>query len=134
MSRRPYTRPTIATAEDGCCYEKAALAVLDGTTPFGDPRVVHGRPTLQRPPFCQYGHAWVENRWGDTVFDPTTDFVGPAVIYYALGRIDLDDCRRYDRAAVRRAIVETEVWGPWEDAASSNGQGRTAKDGKEVRA
>ena len=81
---------------------------------------VHGFPTLQRPPFKPYGHAWVEI--GDTVIDasryPATSM--PKDAYYALGKIDADDATRYGKSELRANLGKHEHWGPWADSSKND--------------
>lgn len=104
----------------GDCYRQAAELVLDQDRwGKGGPRLylVHGEPTLQRPPFCRYGHAWVEytdDQGNVIVRDPTAGVEMPAVLYYALGNIDASATRAYEADEITRWIMQTRHWGPWE--------------------
>lgn len=103
----------------GNCYQDAFNALLELG---GGWRLVHGRPILTRPPYCQFGHAWVE--CGGVVIDPKGCV--PRDLYYKIGRIDeglniyycLDD-------ACRMAVMHGH-YGPWEGVDASSGhQGRS---------
>ena len=90
--------------------------------------LVHGRPTLQCEPFGEYGHAWIEYRQPlenmskmfnknielEVVFDVVTGMTMPKELYYKAGKIDPDKCFRYDVDAMRRWVLDTGHWGPWE--------------------
>lgn len=84
-----------------------------------DVTLVHGVPTLQRPPFEPFGHAWVEFTIGGQVMvrDRANghDFVVSIEDYYQAGKIDPAQCQRYTLADLRRRVTETGHWGPWED-------------------
>jgi len=112
---RPYVRPSVTTKEPGHCYQVAAEFLLLHPHAPEDGVVVHGDPVLQVPPFCRYGHAWVETRWGDRVIDRTMSYDGPSVFFYTVGQIDFTRCKRYNREDLCRAILESGTWGPWED-------------------
>lgn len=94
----------------GTCYKDAADFVL--AQDCGEALLVHGRPTLQVPPYEPFGHAWVEV--GDKVIDPATGFEGPRVIYYALGNIDPEENIYYTVDETRTFMLSHEHWGPWE--------------------
>jgi hypothetical protein len=103
---------------EGNCYELAGRFVLD--RPGEGWVLCHGRPTLQRKPYCEYGHAWAElgveqgQAFGPVVFDPSTETTMPRAMYYAIGRINPDDVNRYDYEQARRWLTISLVWGPWE--------------------
>ena len=77
----------------GDCYEAAANALLvsgfaSGVDLPDEAVLVHGRPTLTREPFEEYGHAWLE--LGDVVFEVANgrDIFVRRERYYEVGRID----------------------------------------------
>jgi len=95
----------------GNCYEDAASATLL----FGAHKgwnLVHGRPTLQRPPYVQFGHAWLEK--DEKVFDPSANYATTRAAYYAVGKIDHRDNLVYTSEETRRFVLAYEHWGPWE--------------------
>ncbi len=105
--------------ERGDCYEAAANALLmpDYAGGLGlpeDTMLVHGRPTLARPPFEEYGHAWLE--LGDVVFDLTNGrlVTGRRERYYEEGNIDSECCLKYTRQEARRRVLDYMHYGPWE--------------------
>jgi len=110
------------THEYGNCYEACARRLLDDPE-FKDWLLIHGRPTLQREPFCLFGHAWLESPDRTEVFSPKEsrpeksqedDMRVPRVLYYALGNINPGFCFAYDKETMRRKLVEHEHWGPWD--------------------
>lgn len=111
----------------GNCYAAAGAFLLDAGVAGRAEGVtlVHGRPVLQVEPFCQYGHAWVEftevlgELGGRTVAvelcrDCESGVTLPRQLYYHLGRIAEEDCFRYTIDDLRRWVLETGHWGPWE--------------------
>ena len=103
--------------DGGDCYEAAASALLfhlagemvpDGAV------LVHGRPTLTRPPFEEYGHAWLE--LADTVFEVANgrSMAVSCDRYYEAGNIDPSKCFRYTVEQARRWCLDTRHFGPWE--------------------
>lgn len=99
----------------GNCYKiSASLLIMPGPEPLlsDEAVLVHGRPTLQRKPFCEYGHAWVEI--GERLIDRISGYDGSRTLYYALGCIDWRDCLFYTRDEARAFVVATEHFGPWE--------------------
>lgn len=101
----------------GNCYQKVleVLLKLDNSWVL-----VHGRPLLRRPPFCQYGHAWLECR--GVVLDPECGIGMDKEAYYALGNIDPMLCVVYGRTAALLTVLEFGHYGPWQgpDAEPSN--------------
>jgi hypothetical protein len=87
--------------------------------------LVHGRPTLRRPPFVEFGHAWAEK--GDQVFDPSSGFRGPRYLYYSLGNIDYRENLVYSNATLMDFLRLAKHWGPWE------GPDGTPPDTRKVR-
>lgn len=113
-------------ARPGECYENAGQEFLRGEfVGRADARLVHGYPTLQRPPFARFGHAWVETveatfPVGDgttyevrVCHDPSTGAVLPRELYYAIGRIDPALCSYYDHAQAMERALATAEWGAW---------------------
>lgn len=111
----------------GDCYAAAGRTLMDRwmAGEADELIVVHGQPTLQVAPFCQYGHAWLEQPQtvgevdGEVLTlvictDAETGVSLPRELYYALGKIDPAQCFRYDWPSLRRWIQETGHWGPWE--------------------
>jgi len=101
----------------GHCYEVCAKYLID-TCRFNKEnrkhiRLVHGRPTLQRPPYIKYGHAWIELS-EDTVYDPERDTEYPTILYYSLGDINPAECFHYDFNKLQKMILEYQHYGPWE--------------------
>lgn len=94
----------------GNCYEVAGSAML--FKPKAGNVLVHGRPTLRRPPFVEFGHAWIEN--GEMVRDDTSGFEGPRMLYYALGQIDYRENLVYTAKEVWAFTAHFGHWGPWE--------------------
>ena len=116
MSRR---EPT------GDCYESAFAYFTDQTlfAPDADVVLVHGIATGQGPiAGVRFGHAWTEHGRGSDalVVDLSNgrELRMPAALYYAIGRIDSTECRRYTLADVRRHVSDTEHSGPWEPGMS----------------
>lgn len=103
---------------DGDCYEAVVVAMLMPDYAGGlfvpGMVLVHGRPTLTCPPFIEYGHAWLE--LGDAVFDFSNrhHVVTRREVYYEAGNIDPDFCIRYSEREVRKWILQTHHYGPWE--------------------
>jgi hypothetical protein len=102
--------PTPDLPAEGDCYELAFGQVL-ALHFSAEPMLVHGRPTLTRPPFCQYGHAWVEV--GDLVLDPSGKAI-PKALYYAVGKIDPALCVRYTAQQALKCSWKHKHYGPWE--------------------
>lgn len=100
------TPPDLAAT--GNCYEDAVHALMNQR----DWLLVHGRPTLRRPPFVEFGHAWLEK--GDKVYDPSTGYRGARAGYYMLGNIDHKNNLVYTFDEARQFLLASEHYGPWE--------------------
>lgn len=99
----------------GNCYQWVIHQTLFVPTPaegFKYGTIVHGRPTLQREPFIPYGHAWIET--GELCWHEKTEGPIPKALYYALGRIDPDECFRYTYEEARQRLAEFGHYGPWD--------------------
>jgi hypothetical protein len=110
--------------DGGDCYAAAGELFMDSQM-WGGPQdltLVHGRPTLTRPPFIKYGHAWVEfeaELEGHTVqmvrdVSNGKDVLLPRAAYYRVGKIDPEECNYYQYEDFRHWVKETGHWGPWE--------------------
>ena len=106
-------------ARNGDCYQ-AAIEYLWSKYAFEKPeteiKIVHGEVAGQGPlEGLTFGHAWVEQ--GDVVVDPSNGrmVTMPRQLYYALGCISqINNMHAYDLEAVRRKILETKTYGPWD--------------------
>ena len=96
----------------GDCYDEAASELLLFSRKREGWVLAHGRPTLMREPYCEYGHAWLEK--DEVVFDPTTGFEGPRFVYYSIGQISHEDVMLYTAKEARAMIKRYEHWGCWE--------------------
>lgn len=107
----------------GDCYEAAGAHLMDAHMFFKieatSVTLVHGYPTLRRPPWKKYGHAWVEYydpKKGVVVRDVANghDVEMSKELYYSLGNINEAECRRYTMSDLRKWVLKTRHWGPWE--------------------
>ncbi len=109
----PAKTKAVPTPDDlpapGNCYQDHFELIADAEKPW---RLVHGRPTLTVPPYCQFGHAWLE--LDDTVFDITNGYSGPRDVYYALGKIDLANNKYYTKGRAINLARKHMHYGPWE--------------------
>jgi len=81
--------------------------------------LVHGDVTGQGPiEGVRYGHAWTEFEGDDKmpmVYDPSVDVTLPAALYYHLGQINQDEIRRYSSEEMNQRLIDTSIWGPWDE-------------------
>lgn len=105
--------------ETGDCYYAAANALCmpafaGGLSLPDDAVLVHGRPTLTRPPFEEYGHAWLEH--GPMVIEVANGrrVAVPRETYYRSGKIDPVKCIRYSREQACDMLLKFKHFGPWE--------------------
>ena len=101
--------------QGGDCYQVAGRYMMDNGMFSKNPNLVlvHGIVTGQSEiEGVKYGHAWVED--GDMVIDKSNgrDLKIPKELYYMLGNIS--ETIRYSMSDMRKKIVETGHWGPWE--------------------
>ena len=105
--------------ENGDCYEAAGNYVVNESLFQGRLSVtlVHGLPTLQRPPWEKFGHAWVEYEKDSQVvvldLSNGREIEVSALVYYTIGNIDPAECHRYSFEDMRWWIRDTGHWGPW---------------------
>lgn len=105
----------------GDCYQAAGIFMMDMTMRADTPGVtlVHGLPTLRRPPWKKFGHAWCEYEVDGQMMVRDTangrDTEMPRDFYYVLGNIDPEECRRYTNGDLRLWVSATGHWGPWEE-------------------
>ncbi len=117
--------PDSAGPKTGNCYGDAAEAQLFRYRTW---TLVHGRPTLQRPPFVQFGHAWLEK--GQTVYDAVSKMTLKKKDYYTAGQISKANNLRYSRETARQYMQLTEHYGPWEGVDGTPPTARQKKDWK----
>jgi hypothetical protein len=120
-------KPSKGLEATGHCYSQAANAQSMGPKGW---LLVHGRPTLRRPPFVEYGHAWLEK--GEMVHDPSTDARMPRLLYYMLGSIDHRSNLVYTAEEARQFMRLTEHFGPWEGPEGTPATSKQKKKWKEA--
>lgn len=115
--------------DNGDCYEAAAIALFmpEYAGGIGLPEeavLVHGRPTLTRAPFTEYGHAWIE--LGDAVFEVANGrkTVVRREVYYDEGNIDPEQCLRYTTEEAKQWALHAKHFGPWEGPEAIRGEPR----------
>lgn len=105
----------------GDCYEASAHAIIGFASRVDVPAdavLVHGRPTLTRPPYIEYGHAWLEYTadgmtWCLNVANGDDKRL-PGALFYGIGNIDPEQCYRYNREQASHMLAAYEHYGPWE--------------------
>lgn len=120
MAENAPNEPQTQTEAVGRCYDNAADLIsalfLKGTGEGWT--LVHGRPTLRRPPFEKYGHAWLEYRGLviDTQFAHLNRYplAMPRAEYYRAEKIDPAECYRYSAGEAVAMMVALGHYGPWE--------------------
>jgi len=104
-------------ATGGDCYEANGRLFMEEALFPGSKTgmvLVHGEVTGQGPlEGVKYGHCWIEE--GGTVIDVSNgrNIKMPKKVYYALGRIG-DNLHRYKPEQVRKKILTSKHWGPWD--------------------
>ena len=100
---------------NGDCFEVAGTMILDNPMVHAL-TLVHGIVTGQGPiEGVEHVHAWVEDSDAMVALDFSNGnaVVVPIDQYYKIGKIK--KTARYDRKEVVSILVDTGVWGPWED-------------------
>lgn len=97
---------------EGSCYVDCAETLMEMHDDGWE--LVHGRPTRTKPPFCEFGHAWLEHAGRGLVLDVAGNKAFRIADYYAVGRIDPAVCRRYSAARARQLLLSHGHYGPWE--------------------
>ena len=105
------------SARDGDCYQVVGSYVMDNALMGNNPNLllVHGIVIGQGSiSGIEYGHAWVED--GNNCIDLSQgrDIKMPKVLYYALGNIDPSKQFKYTPEEMRKKILDTGHWGPWD--------------------
>ena len=105
----------------GRCYELAFHAIYDGEYAEDETaRLVHGYPKYgTEDDWLHYGHAWVEFKDGvlEFVYDAVEQAITPKADYYKDHGLDETECWFYTRLEAEDKMVETKVYGAWDDAA-----------------
>jgi len=101
----------------GNCYEVAANYVVDNSLfsrGSAEMVLVHAEVTGQGPiDGLKYGHAWVEV--GGIVIDNSNgnNIQLPVEVYYRMGQVG-SNIYKYTPEEVRRWMVDSGTYGPWE--------------------
>lgn len=101
----------------GDCYEATAKYIIDNSL-FGNKDnliLVHAEVTGQGDiEGVKYGHAWVED--GNTVIDVSNgrNIKMDKKMYYALGNVNSKKMYRYSMSEVRKKLVDSGIYGPWD--------------------
>ena len=100
----------------GNCYETNSDLFTRQFCNHEGARLVHGLPTLQKPPFVKYGHCWIELD-NEIVVDVSNGkfCVAPKGVYYRAGEIDEGECVKYTKADVYTNQQIHMHHGPWTD-------------------
>ena len=101
----------------GDCYKSAADTMVDMVMfQHIDPnalRLVHGRPTITVPPYCRYGHAWIEIN-GLIVIDTEAGACVPRAVYHSVGKINQEECFYYTFEEMKETLLNFGHYGPWQ--------------------
>jgi len=109
----------MSNEKTGDCYKASCFRLISFLThnPHGM-ILVHGWPTLTRPPFEKYSHAWLEYTFNGIriCWDLSMgrDIKVAQADYYSIGKINPLKCIRYTEDEARALVLEHEHWGPWE--------------------
>lgn len=103
--------PTENTGGD--CFVEAVNNAMADNSLYVVHGVVNGQGALEG---LVFPHAWNETEDG-YVIDTSNghDICMPSVAYYAIGRIDRENVRKYDYMQMTQEVVRTGTYGPWDD-------------------
>lgn len=97
----------------GDCYEAGCRLILE-LDDFKY-RLVHGMVNGQgKLSGLRFGHCWVETSKLVYDFSNGRELVIPKEEYYAIGRINPNECKYYTCDEAREWILKTQHWGAWE--------------------
>jgi len=124
----------------GDCYYMAGQFAMDNIfTPkkidyIGTPYLVHaevqGQGAISN---IRYGHAWIEDDENVYDFSNNRELVIPKEIYYAIGGINTDNPKKYQKytfAEARKKMVETGIYGCWDLEVDYADGGKTETGGE----
>lgn len=101
-------------AGSGDCFVVALENVMADRDLYVCHGIVHGQGPLIG---LVYPHAWNETRDGYVIDQSNgNDVFMSKEQYYAIGKIDPSDVRRYTFEQAGREVLRTEVYGPWDSA------------------
>lgn len=97
----------------GDCFVEAVNNAMADNSLYVVHGIVHGQGALEG---LVFPHAWNETDDG-YVIDTSNghDICMPSSAYYAIGRIDSADVRKYDYQQMAQEVVRTGTYGPWDD-------------------
>lgn len=103
--------PTENTGGD--CFVEAVNNAMADKSLYVVHGIVHGQGALEG---IVFPHAWNETDDGYVIDTSNGNDVSmPVDAYYAIGRIDHADVRKYDYRQMAQEVVRTGTYGPWDD-------------------
>jgi hypothetical protein len=103
------------SCQSGDCYCATGHYLMDNGIDNPNLVMVHGEVTGQgKIEGIKYSHAWIED--GEMCIDVSQGkhLELPRVFYYAIGHIDPSRTYRYTLPELRRKVLDTGHWGPWD--------------------
>ena len=117
----------------GNCYKSAGdFCMLAPVEFIGEPYLVHAEVKGQKKAEgIRFGHAWVED--DENVYDYSNDreIVMPKVIYYAIGDIETNNPKKYQKYTIpeaRAKMLKTKNYGSWDIETDFEKGGKTYND------
>jgi len=114
-AKQKYRKDIPKSSQGGDCYYVAGHYLMDNARNNPNLILVHGEVSGQKQiSGIRYGHAWIED--GDMIIDNSNgrNLKIPKMIYYSIGNIEPDKTFRYNIEQMRRKILDTGHWGPWD--------------------
>ena len=117
----------------GDCYKSAGdFCMLAPVEFIGEPYLVHAEVKGQgKAEGIRFGHAWVED--DENVYDYSNgrEIVLPKVIYYAIGDIETNNSKKYQKYTIpeaRAKMLKTKNYGSWDIETDFEKGGKTYND------
>jgi hypothetical protein len=117
----------------GDCYKSAGdFCMLAPVEFIGEPYLVHAEVKGQgKAEGIRFGHAWVED--DENVYDYSNgrEIVMPKVIYYAIGDIETNNPKKYQKYTIpeaRAKMLKTKNYGSWDIETDFEKGGKTYND------
>jgi hypothetical protein len=102
------------TGEIGDCFMSGGRLLLQlHIRGIKDAVLVHGLPVLNRPPFSEYTHGWIE--LNGFCIDTEAKICCEKSLYYESGRIDPKSCVKYSADDILKEVNSSGHWGPWDE-------------------
>jgi len=98
---------------NGNCFDKNGNHFLRNPL-YKNGKLVHCVAVLQRPPYSEYVHCYIENDGMAIDKSNGNDLNIPLAVYQAVGQIKPELCVKYTQDESVKMILEHKHWGSWD--------------------